>query len=113
MKTKEKRNDEKEFRGWPNMFCCGTEGSYETMADWCKGIGEDGNYRSMMSKCMKGCRWFPMFPVVIGIGLFLLGYFLNPEVTRVLWMIVAGFVILMGIFCLLMMSGMKRIYRAR
>lgn len=110
METNEKRNNEKEFRRWPNMFCCGRQGGYETMADYCKGFEEGENFRFMMSKCIKVCRWFPLFPVVIGIGLFLLGYFLSPEVTRILYMIAAGFMILMGIFCLLMMSKMKQTF---
>ncbi len=58
---------------------------------------------------MKGCRWFPLIPVVLGILLLLLGYYLNAEITRILWMAAAGFVILMGTFGLLMMSKMIRI----
>ena len=109
MEKKEKTNNEKEFMEWPNMSCCGTQGSQEAMPDCCKSIGGDDNCRSMMNKCMKGCRWFPFVPVVLGIAFLTLGYFLNPEVTRILWMIAAGFVILMGIFGLVMMSKMKQI----
>ncbi|MHC4132308.1 MAG: hypothetical protein ACYSSP_05215 [Planctomycetota bacterium] len=111
METKEKRNDEKEFAGWPNMSCCGTQGSPQTIPDCCKSIGEDDNCRSMMSKCMKGCRWFPVIPVIFGISLLLLGYFLNPEITRILWMIAAGFVAMMGVFGFVMMNKMKQIAR--
>ena len=109
METKEKRNDENEFKGWQNMSCCGAQGSQETIPDCCKSVGGDDNCRSMMNKCMKGCRWFPFIPVAIGITLLMLGYFLNPEIIRILWMLAAGFVILMGIFGLVMMSKMKQI----
>lgn len=109
METKEKINDKKEFKGWPNMSCCWTQGGHETVPDCFKSIGEDDNRRSMMNKCMKRCRWFLLVPVALGIAFLMLGYFLNPEITRILWMIAAGFVILMGIFVLVMMSKMKQI----
>jgi len=111
METKEKRNNEKEFARWPNMSCCGTQGSHETIPDCCKSIGEDDNCRSMMNKCMSACRWFPLVPVVLGIAFLMLGYFLDPEITRILWMMAAVFVVLMGIFVLVMMSRMKQICR--
>ena len=40
-----------------------------------------------MQACMKGCRWCPLVPVVLGIILFLLGYFQNAETVRVLWLV--------------------------
>jgi hypothetical protein len=46
--------------------------------------------------------------VIIGILLLLLGYVLDAEVTRILWMTAAGLVILMGAFGFLMMSLSKR-----
>ena len=110
METKEKRNDEKKFtEEGLKMSCCGTQGSHEMMPDCCKGIGKADDHCSIMNKCMKGCRWFPIIPVVLGMVLFLLGYYLSPEITRILWMIVAGLVVLIGTFGLLMMSKMKKI----
>jgi len=111
METKEQRNNEKEFRGWPNTSCCGPQRSRKTISDCCKSIGEDDNCRSMMNKCMEACRWFPFVPVVLGIALLMLGYFLNPEITRILWMIAAGSVAMMGVFGFVMMSKMKQIAR--
>ena len=61
-----------------------------------------------MPDCMKRCRWFPIIPVILGITLLLLGYYLDAEITRILWMIAAAFVILMGTFALLMMGKMKK-----
>jgi hypothetical protein len=75
----------------------------------CESAGETSDCRSMMSGCMKKCRWFPLFPVVIGILFLLLGYYLNAEITRILSMVAAGFVIFVGTFGFLMMSRMKRI----
>jgi hypothetical protein len=110
METKEERNDEKKAaKEWPNMSCCGTQGSHGTIPDCCKSIIEADDCRSMMSKCMKGCGWFPVIPVVLGIALLLLGYCLDAEITRILWMVAAGFVILAGTFGIIMMSKMKRI----
>ncbi len=109
METKEKRNDEKKSpEEWPNMSCCGTQGSQGKMPDCCKSMWESDDCRSMMSKCMRMCRWFLLIPVVFGIALLLLGYYLDAEITRVLWMLLAGLVILMGAFGFLMMSLSKR-----
>jgi hypothetical protein len=110
METKEKRSDESKFE----EKCCGTfrcegQGVSEMMGQCCASEGEAGDCRSMMSKCMKGCRWFPLIPVILGIFLFVLGYCLDPRVTRVLWMAGATLAVLMGLFCLLMISKMKRV----
>jgi len=66
---------------------------------------DDG--RSMMGKGMKVCRWFPLIPVVFGIALLLLGYYLNAETTRVLWMVTAGSVALLGVLGFVMAGRMK------
>jgi hypothetical protein len=109
METEEQRNDEKKFaEEWPNMSRCWTEGRPRTMPDCCKSIGEAVDCRSMMSKCMKGCRWFPLVPVVLGIAFFVLGYYLDAEITRILWMVAAGLVILMGTLGAVMMRVMIR-----
>ncbi|MHC4656452.1 MAG: hypothetical protein ACYS91_15775 [Planctomycetota bacterium] len=104
MKTEEKRSDEGKYE----EKCCESTGDSK-MAECCESMGGDGDCRSRMGECMMECRWFPLIPVVLGILLLLLGYYLNTEITRILWMIAAGFVILMGTFGLLMMSKMKTI----
>ena len=64
----------------------------------------------MMRRCMKGCRWFPLVPIALGVVCFLLGYSLDPQFTRVLWMTISGAVILMGTICFVGMRMMlKRI----
>ena len=62
----------------------------------------------MMNKCMKGCRWFLLIPVVLGISVLLLGYYLDAEIVRVLWMVIAGLVILVGACAALMMCVMVK-----
>ena len=104
METKEEKSNENE--------CCGTVQDRWKMAEMidkcCKGMSKTNDCSSMMAECMKKCRWFPLIPVIFGIALLLLGYYLDAEVTRILWMIFAGMLILMGAFCLLMMSNMIR-----
>ena len=103
------RNNENEFAEKRcGKSCSGGSGMFEVMAECCKGMSGPGDSRSMMAGCMKMCRWFPLIPVIIGVLFLLLGYFLNAEVTRILWMTAAGLVILMGAFGFLMMSLSKR-----
>ena len=109
MKNEEKRNNENKF----TEKCCDTscynrQGMFEAMAECCEGMSGRGDGRTMMAECMRKCRWFLLIPVIIGILLLLLGYFLDVEVTRILWMTAAGLVILMGAFGFLMMSLSKR-----
>lgn len=63
------------------------------------------NMTGMMRECMKACRWCSFMPVFFGVILFLLGYFLDAEVVRILWLIFAGFIVLMGIFMFIMASS--------
>jgi hypothetical protein len=73
----------------------------------CESASGAGDCCSVMGKCKKKCRWFPLFPVMIGILLLLLGYYLNAEVTRILWMIVSGLIVLLGTGGLIVMSKVK------
>ncbi len=111
MKTEEKRNDEGKFE----EKCCDTascegQGFAEMASQCCESVGEGVDCRSMMGKCMKGCKWFPLIPVVLGIFLLLLGYYLDAEITRILWIIASGFVVLLGTFGLVMMTMITRKY---
>lgn len=109
MANKEKRSNERKFaEKCRDTSCCGWQGMSEAMAERCEGMSGPGDCRSMMAECMRKCRWFLLIPVTIGILLLLLGYVLDADVTRILWMTAAGFVILMGAFGFLMMSRSKR-----
>lgn len=70
--------------------------------------GESGDMKEMMLGCMKRCRWCPWIPMILGGVLFLLGYFLDAEVVRLLWLVLSGMVILMGLFCYVMMGMIMR-----
>ncbi|MHC4559820.1 MAG: hypothetical protein ACYS80_21215 [Planctomycetota bacterium] len=109
MENEEKRNNENKFaEKCCDTSCCGGQGMPEAMAEYCEGMSEPGDCRSMMAECIRKCRWFLLIPVIIGILLLALGYVLDAEVTRILWMTAAGLVILMGAFGFLMMSLSKR-----
>jgi hypothetical protein len=103
MNNNEESKNESEFaEKCCDTSCCGNAGDFK-MAKDDRAEGGPGCC-SMMGKC----RWFPLIPVVLGIVLLLLGYVLDPEVTRILWMTAAGLVILIGALAFLMMSLGKR-----
>ncbi len=62
----------------------------------------------MMKHCTRGCRWCPFMPLVFGIVMLLIGYFLDVGTVRVLGLILSGVVIVMGLFCFTMMRSMFR-----
>lgn len=66
------------------------------------------NMSEMMKTCMKKCRWCPLMPITFGTILFLLGYYLDAEEVRLLWLIFTGFMVLMGIFMLIMINTLFR-----
>jgi hypothetical protein len=111
METEEKRSSENKVTGnCCDAFFGGTGGVSESMKGCCEGVTAAGDRSSKVGRCMKGCRFFPLIPVVFGVVFLLLGYYLDPQITRVLWMMTAGFVILIGASCLLMMNKMKKVY---
>jgi hypothetical protein len=108
METKEEKSND-------NKFCGTSENKWkmsEMMEKCCEGMSGNDDCSSMMAKCMNRCRWFPLMPVIFGIALLLLGYYLDAEIIRTLWMIAAGLSILLGTLCLLMMSKMTRIFHS-
>ncbi len=105
MKTEERASEQEQgAQTWPGMSCCGTNTNSSPMHGCCGGVSETYDCSSMMRRCMAMCRWFPLVPVVLGIFLLLLGYYLDASITRMLWMSAAGFLILLGTFGFLMMS---------
>lgn len=109
MGNEEKRSNENKSAGkGPDMSCCGPRGISEMMTECCESMSESRDWRSMMGQCMKGCRWFPLIPVILGAAFFLLGYYLDAEITRILWLVVSGFMILLGTFGFIMMSLMSK-----
>ena len=97
----------------PGTETRGTEGMAKMMAGCCEGAGDGGpeGLAGVMETCcqgMKSCRWFPLFPAIAGVILFLLGYFLDANVVRLLWLVVSGAIVLMGVVGTMMVSMMLR-----
>jgi hypothetical protein len=101
-------NENKSAEKYWNTFCFNGQGMPEMMAKCCDYMSRPGDCRSMMTECMRRCRWFLLIPLVIGILLLLLCYVLDAEVTRIIWIAVAGFMIFMGILGFLMIILSKR-----
>ena len=66
------------------------------------------NMMEMMRECMKGCRICSVIPITLGVLSFLLGYFLDAELVRILWLVCSGLLTLFGIFIFIMISTMLR-----
>lgn len=62
--------------------------------------------KDMMQACMKGCRWCPLISLIFGVILFLLGYFLEADTVRVLWLVFSCLPIVIGVVGLIMMNFM-------
>jgi len=64
----------------------------------------------MMARCcepmMRACRWFPLIPAVLAAAAFLLGYYLSPPTTRILWLVVSGTVVLIAALGLILATAM-------
>ncbi len=57
-----------------------------------------------MARCFSFCRYFLLFPVLLGILFLTLGYILGPEVIRPIWMVGAGILAGIGLLAFLAMS---------
>jgi hypothetical protein len=62
----------------------------------------------MMKECMKTCKPCALMPIIFGGALFLLGYFLEADVVKILWLVFSGLMVLMGVFAFIMMSIMSK-----
>jgi len=108
MHTNEKPKDKREPTDtFPPMFCRGMWPP-KGMPDCWAGMAAVGERRSMMGRAMKACRWFLLIPIVSGIGLFVLGYYLNTEIARVLCMVAGGSMALFGLLALTLAGRMTR-----
>ncbi|OEU62091.1 MAG: hypothetical protein BA870_05700 [Desulfuromonadales bacterium C00003094] len=68
---------------------------------------EGGEMKEMMKSCLQKCRWCPLLPIILGTIAFLLGYFLDAEIIRIIWLILSGTMVVMGLLCLLMMRTIR------
>ena len=53
---------------------------------------------------MRGAKWFMLFPGLILISAFLLTFFLNPEAVQILWLVITGTFIGLGLLFMLMIT---------
>ncbi len=91
----------------------------------CKGEGKDGNeetktnMKESMGRCinamkenmkegkgkgMKRAKWFMLIPGLILIAAFLLTFYLNPEAAQVLWLVITGTFIGLGLLFMLLIT---------
>ncbi len=64
--------------------------------------------KEMMKHCMEKCRWCPLISLTLGIIAFALGYYLDAEIVRIIWLVFAGLGILMGLMAFTMMNMMMK-----
>lgn len=79
--------------------CCPRFGATDS------GQNIDEEMATKMASCFNYCGYFLLFPVIFEILFLCLGYFLNPEVIRVLWLTGAGIGLVM---CLIGAFFMRR-----
>ena len=104
---KKQSNEQNAAESWWGTACCGPQDESGGFWNCCGGAGGARDCRSMMERCWRVCRWIPLLPVVLGISLLLLGYYLDASITRVLWMLAAGFSVVLGILGLILAGTMK------
>ncbi len=61
-----------------------------------------------MQQCMGRCKLCPLLPIIMGVVLLLLGYALPAATVRIMWMVLSGLMILMGIICLAVTNLLKK-----
>jgi hypothetical protein len=114
--TKKDANTERKTeagRKNPETGCCFTDSMAETMANCCGDAQTEssGGKNATMSRCSKGMKifgWLPSIPVLFGVVAILLGYFLSPEGVRILWLIVSGTVLFVGLLGFILMGSQRR-----
>lgn len=55
-----------------------------------------------MEKCMKSGKWFLLIPGILLSAAFLLTFFLNPESVQVLWLVITGTLLGLGLTFMLL-----------
>jgi len=95
MQPNDKSNEQQQHSEmFPPKFCRGMRPP-QGMPDCCAGMVATEDCRTMMSRGMKACRWFPLIPMVAGIG-------------RVLCMVAGGTLALCGLLGLMMAGRMRK-----
>ncbi len=50
-------------------------------------LDKEPKMMEIMKKCMKGCRWCVLVPIILGIFFILVGSFLAAEIVWGLWLV--------------------------
>lgn len=110
-----------ETKNWDNMkSCCDDMKSCSCTNENVEDKGENGKtMKDVIGKCMgvmkekmkedskhgmNRIKLFLLFPGLILLSAFLLTYFLNPEVVQVLWLVITGILIGLGLLFILMIN---------
>ncbi len=104
MENEEKQVNETTGKNCCPPSCCTPDDGAQKTQNCCQDVDFADDCSSKMAHCMNKCKNIPWIPVILGAILLALGYYLDAQVTRILWMIVAGFVVFVGIFGLLMIN---------
>jgi len=67
----------------------------------CRGLID--TMKGMIGICGEKCRWCPLIVIVGGILLFLLGYYLDAKVVRILWLVTSALWVAMGLGSFIML----------
>lgn len=62
----------------------------------------------MMTHCATNMRWMPLLPITVGTALLLLGYFMEAESVRIVFLTLAALPVIMGVFGFIMMNIMRK-----
>jgi len=78
--------------------CCGNSHSETDTKNTGHGIPE----------CMKKGKWFMLIPATLLISAFLGTFLLHPELVRVIWLVVTGSILTLGLLFFVMMTFWMR-----
>jgi hypothetical protein len=63
------------------------------------GCNKDCRMGEIMKECAGTCKCCSFMCLILGVIGLLLGFFLSPEVVRILWLVASGIVVLLGLMC--------------
>jgi hypothetical protein len=72
--------------------------NWDNMKSCCAEMKEDRKHG------MNGAKLFALFPGLILISAFLLTYFLNPDAVQILWLVITGTFIVLGLLFILLIT---------
>ncbi len=61
-----------------------------------------------MKECLGRCRWCPLAAVFMGLILLIVGYSVDPENLRKIWLLVSSLIVLCGIVMTIVFNIMSK-----